>query len=75
MNIKLDTIQKVKDFVTAIAEFESEIDVRQARYTVDGHSIMGLFSLNLNMPLETYIISSNEDEQLRFEKVVKKYEI
>ena len=47
MTIKIDTINKVKDFCNLCSKCAGEVDVYSAKYIVSGKSIMGLFSLDL----------------------------
>ena len=46
-NVNLDSIDKIKGFVSAIQTCEGDIDLSSERYTVDAKSIMGIFSLDL----------------------------
>ena len=55
MKIKLSTANDVKELVNASMLCPYQIDVKHGRYTVDGKSIMGLFSLNLSEPLTVMI--------------------
>ena len=52
IQILLNTIDKVKSFNRDILFFDSDIDLVQGRYTVDGKSIMGIFSLDLSKPID-----------------------
>ena len=45
--IKLTTIADVQNFVNTVHTIKGDIDLTSGRYTVDGKSIMGIFSLNL----------------------------
>ena len=47
LNIKLDSIDKVKDFVNIINTFDGDFDLASSRYVVDAKSIMGIFSLDI----------------------------
>ena len=51
INIKLDTIDKVKEFVNKINTFDGDFDLVSARYVIDAKSIMGIFSLDISAPL------------------------
>ncbi|MHC1694363.1 MAG: HPr family phosphocarrier protein [Eubacteriales bacterium] len=51
-NIKLSTIDDVRSFVNIATKYDTEIDLISGRYTVDGKSIMGIFSLDLMKPIE-----------------------
>ncbi len=52
VQIKLDSIDKVKDFVRVITLFDNDFDMRSGRYTIDAKSILGIFSLDLSKPIE-----------------------
>ena len=58
--IKLDSIDKVKKFVSITNCYEGKIEVSSGRCTVDGKSIMGIFSLDLKNDL-TLNIQSEEN--------------
>ncbi len=49
--IRLNAVDKIKSFVARAAAYPGDIFVRNGRFTVDGKSIMGLFSLNLSCDL------------------------
>ncbi len=49
--IKLDSMAKVKGFVDIVNDFEGEIKLISGRYSVDGKSIMGIYSLDLKNEL------------------------
>lgn len=55
VKISLDTIEKVKNFVSEINKFNSEFDLVSGRYTIDAKSIMGIFSLDISKPIELNI--------------------
>ena len=55
VKIKLDTVEKVKGFVSAVAPLDGDIDIVSERYVIDAKSIMGIFSLDLSKPLELRI--------------------
>ena len=59
VKILLNTIEKVKSFNRDILFFNSDIDLIQGRYVVDGKSIMGIFSLNLSEPINVNIHEEN----------------
>ena len=52
VQIKLDSIDKVKDFVKTITLFDNDFDMRSGRYTIDAKSILGIFSLDLSKPID-----------------------
>ena len=60
LTIKLDSIDKVKEFVRVITAFDNDFDLRSGRYTVDAKSILGIFSLDLSKPIELDIYGSED---------------
>lgn len=60
MFIKLNTIDDVKEFVNVCSKYDVDIDVKQGKFTVDGKSILGIFSLNLMDQLDVYILTQDE---------------
>ena len=73
--IKLDTIEKVKKFVSVIDKFENDIDIVSGRYIVNGHSIMALFSLDLMNSIRVIIHGVNENEIKKFEEVMEEFRV
>ena len=57
--IKLSSITDVKDFVNITFKAEKDVDLICGRYHIDGKSIMGIFSLELDRPIEMEM--SDED--------------
>lgn len=51
VKLKLNTIDKIKEFVSIISSFEGEFLIKSERYVIDAKSIMGIFSLDLSKPL------------------------
>ncbi len=60
-NIKLVTLQDVRDFVNIVAAAEYDIDLTSGRYVVDAKSIMGIFSLDLLSPIKVTVHSDNAE--------------
>ena len=51
MQIKLFTIQQVREFVNSVILVDFDVDLVQGRYIIDAKSIMGIFSLDLLAPI------------------------
>lgn len=51
INLKLDSIDKVKTFVNVVSTYTGDFDLASDRYVVDAKSIMGIFSLDLSKTL------------------------
>lgn len=62
VTVRLDTINDVKKFVSAVTAFECDFDIVAERYVVDAKSIMGIFSLDLSKPLALHINTDDEKE-------------
>ena len=69
MKILLDNVNKVKDFVDICSKSSKTIDAKSDRYTVDGKSIMGMFSLDLSQPIDICISGEDTD----FTRNISKY--
>lgn len=63
-NIKLSTIEEVRQFVNNVSKYDYEIDLKSGRYVVDAKSIMGIFSLDLMNKIEVTVHSDDCDELL-----------
>ena len=51
VTVRLNSIDKVKEFVNVINTFDGDFDLVSDRYTIDAKSIMGIFSLDLSKDL------------------------
>jgi len=58
--IRLITVEDVKTFVREIVLFECESELVQGRYVVDAKSIIGIFSLDLNRPVDLQLHTEDE---------------
>ncbi len=57
----MDSIDKVKNFVSITTKFDAGIDLASGRYTIDAKSIMGIFSINLSKPIRLRIHEGREN--------------
>ena len=69
-NIRINTINDVKDFVTLVTKCNYDVDLVSGRYAIDAKSIMGIFSLDLSKTLEVRVHS---DECVEFMNEIDKY--
>ena len=58
--LDLNSIERVKSFVTAIEGFEGYFDLVSGRYVIDAKSIMGIFSMDLSKNVEFRILETND---------------
>ena len=59
VQIKLSSIQDVRNFVDIVCKFDMEIDLVSGRYVVDAKSILGIFSIDLSRPIRMDIYSDD----------------
>jgi len=60
MQIKLSTIEDVRNFVSSLSKYTVDLDLQSGRYTVDARSLMGIFSLDLLKPIDFIIYSEDQ---------------
>lgn len=58
--LDLNSIERVKGFVTVLEGFSGYFDLVSGRYVVDAKSIMGIFSMDLSKNVEFRILETNE---------------
>ena len=58
--LDLNSIERVKGFVTAIEGFDGYFDLVSGRYVIDAKSIMGIFSMDLSQNVEFRILETND---------------
>lgn len=58
INVLLDKITDIKDFVNLVSKCRDEVVVKSGYYSVNAKSIMGLFSLDLTKPLKVEFYGS-----------------
>ena len=58
--LDLNSIERVKGFVTAIEGFDGYFDLVSGRYVIDAKSIMGIFSMELSQNVEFRILETND---------------
>ena len=61
IEISLDSIYKVKNFISITTKFDAEIDLISGRYIIDAKSIMGIFSIDLSKPIILRIHEGREN--------------
>ena len=69
VKISLNSIDKVKAFVNEISKFDCDFDLVSGRYVIDAKSIMGIFSLELDRPIEMEMSDADMEKlKSQFEK-------
>ena len=70
VNIKLNTINDVKDFVAKVSKCNFDVDLISGRYAVDAKSIMGIFSLDISKEIR---LDAHADDASEFLKEIDAY--
>ena len=71
--ILLETLKSANEFVDVCEQFEEEVDYKYNRYIIDGKSIMGILSCDLNKPAEVEILTDDPEVISSFEKAIEKW--
>ena len=65
VKVSLNSIDKVKAFVNDISGFnKAEFDLVSGRYVIDAKSIMGIFSLDLSVPIQLNIYADQDEDKI-----------
>lgn len=59
--ISLNSIEKVRNFVSITTKCDAEMDLVSDRYVIDAKSIMGIFSMDLSKPIILRIHEGREE--------------
>ena len=71
--ISINSIDTAREFVDEMARFlDAEITLISGDYRIDGHSIIGLISLDFSKPMQVQASGNVTDELIN---VLKKYDI
>lgn len=73
VKVKLNTIDKVKEFVQLAGKTNLDLDLVSGRYVIDAKSIMGIFSLDLSKDIQMNIHYENEADANKFLDNVKEF--
>lgn len=55
IKVRLNTVERIEDFVCTVSQYPEELDLTSGRCTVNAKSIMGVFCLNLTNDIELAI--------------------
>lgn len=69
-NISINSVHAVKQFVETANRYDFDIDLSSGRYAIDGKSIMGIFSLDLEKPIK---LTAHIDESDDFVAAMKPF--
>ena len=74
IQVSLNSIDKVKNFVNDLNRFDCDFDLVSGRYVIDAKSILGIFSLDLSNPIDL-MIHAEGDQLEDVLKTLSKYAI
>lgn len=72
VKVNLNSIDAVKNFCNTASKYDFEIDMISGRYTINGKSLLGLFSLDLSKDI-TVSVNADEEQANKFFEDVKDY--
>lgn len=72
--VKLDNVQRVKNFVNIVSKYDEEITIKSHRYEVNAKSIMAIFSLNLLELVNVCLYCDDRNVIERFIKDMEEFE-
>jgi len=75
MKIKFEKVSDIYDFIRISNRYDSYIDVKQRQQVIDGHSNLGMFSLDLNEPMDVEMITEDERISGRFYNEIRMFKI
>ena len=64
VTVNINSIDKVKRFVSASTSFDNDFDLVCDRYVIDAKSIMGIFSLDISKPIDLIVHTDADDEDI-----------
>ena len=64
VTVNINSIDKVKRFVSAITSFDNDFDLVCDRYVIDAKSIMGIFSLDISKPIDLNIHNADNLDEI-----------
>ena len=62
--INLKLAENVKQFVNVVNKYDYDMDLRSGRHVVDAKSVLGIFSLDLSMPVVLEIFTDSCEDLL-----------
>lgn len=62
--IQLQNVNQIKELVQAVTSSPYDIDIASGRYIIDAKSILGIFSLDIEKPMEVIIHGEDCEEIL-----------
>ena len=71
--VRINNEDELRTFVNLTNSFKSSIDIGNGNHIVDAKSVLGIYALGLSNYLEATILSTDEDEVVRFYNEMERY--
>ena len=71
--VMLNSIDKVKQFVNVTSKVDGDVFLQSGRYIVDAKSIMGIFSIDLTIPLEMSFEKCSDEERNKYLEKIQEF--
>lgn len=65
MNIKFNNVESIYQFCAMADQYDTDIDLMSGRYLVDAKSIVGIFSLALDKPVQIVIHDDSVVDEIK----------
>ena len=62
VTISLTQVNQVQKFVNVVSKVPYDVDMVSGRYTINAKSLLGIYSLDLNRPLQVVMYSDDCEE-------------
>ena len=69
LHIRLHSIDEVKEFINIADSIEGDATLSDGRHTINAKSIMGVYTLNLQKPVELTIKDWKDEYAVLFERL------
>lgn len=62
VTVSLTQVNQVQQFVSLVSKVPYDVDMVSGRYTINAKSLLGIYSLDLNRPLQVVMYSDDCEE-------------
>ncbi|MBD5541837.1 MAG: HPr family phosphocarrier protein [Lachnospiraceae bacterium] len=70
--VYLGSIETVKEFVSIVAHFNGDAELKSGKYVIDAKSIMGIFSLDLSKKILLNLNDPTQEELNSIDRFIVK---
>lgn len=73
ITVILNDFNKINKFSNEVIKFKSDIDLIRGRYVIDAKSTIGIFTLDLSVPVDVVLRSNNKEEIKIFNEIMEEF--